>query len=284
MLYCTIYKKQTEFCLYFFVSEEYFTMKKTVYALLTVLLAAVLFAGCGKTEAVKATEKLISSIGAIDPESGEALGAAREAFDALTEEEQGKVKNLSKLEKAEAEYKSIVDFNNDIASIVEAAETSFSKENFNVNELIAKAEEIKTAYESMSNDRKAMVVDYDKIDASVEVLKSFVENAEIAAAQYVKAFNTVFAKEKYTVTAVYCIKQIRNETDEYHLFALTYKTAEEKEVTVYSHARCTTDVAAEAIAARPETFFAEKPVTDESNARECGNVELDIEAVLALLG
>ena len=259
-------------------------MKKYVYALLIVLLVGVLCAGCGKTEAVKAAEKLIASVGDIDLESGDALDAAREAFDALSEEEQKKVKNLSKLEKAEAEYKEITDFNADIAAVIDGAEASFSKDDFNVNELIAKADEIKTAYEDMSEDRRSMVTDYDKIDAAVEVLNSFIENAELAAAQYIKAFNSVYADEKYTVTDVYCIKQIRNETDEYHLFALTYKNGKDEEKTVYSHARCTTDVAAEAIAARAETFFADEPVNDDANAKEKGNVQLDIEAVLALLG
>lgn len=259
-------------------------MKKCVCALLIVLLIGILFAGCGKTEAVKAAEKLISSIGDIDTESGDAVSAAREAFEALSEEEQKKVKNITKLEKAEAEYKGIIDFNADIAAIVEAAGASFSKEDFDINGLLAKADEIRTAYEDMSDTRKAMVKDYDKIDAAVGVLQSFVENAELAAAQYIKAFNSVYADEKYTVTGVYCIKQIRNETDEYHLFALTYKNGKDEEKNVYSHARCTTDVAAEAIAARAETFFADEPVTADADAKECGNVQLDIEAVLALLG
>lgn len=259
-------------------------MKKCGIVVLIVLLTAVLFSGCGKTEAVKAAEKLIASIGEVDLESGDVISDAREAFDALTEEEQGKVKNTKKLEKAEETYNGFVDFNDDIAAVVKGAEVSFSDKDFNVNTLLEKAAEIKTAYEAMSDERKAMVKDYDKIDASVEVLNSFVENAELAAAQYIKAFNSVFKEEKYTVTGVYCIKQIRNETDEYHLFALTVKDAADKEKTFYSHARCTTDVAADAIAARAETFFAEKPVTDESDAKKCGNVALDIEAVLALLG
>lgn len=256
-------------------------MKKVFCAVIAVLLIALTFAGCGKTDATKQTEKLISSIGGkINLDSEEAILAAREAFDALSEEEQAKVKNTEKLEKAENEFNAIVGFNEDIAAVVSAAEASFSEEDFNISELIEKAASIAEEYETMSEERKSMVVDYDKLAAASEVLASYAENARIAAAQYVKAFLDVYADEKYEVTAVYCIKQIRNEIDEYHMFALTYKDASGKEKDVYSHARCTTEVSAEAIAARPETFFAEVPVTDDSDAKENGNVLLDIAAVL----
>lgn len=259
-------------------------MKKYVCAVLCVLLILCVFTGCGKSEAVKATEKLIGDIGKISLESEEPLSLAREAFDALTEEEQAKVKNLSKLEKAEAEYKEITDFNADIEAIIRSAEASFSAEDFDLSGLIEKADAIEEQYAAMSEERKAMVTDYEKVADAKAVLVSYIENAQMAAAQYIKAFQSVYKTEKYTVTGVYCIKQIRNETDEYHLFALTYNTADGKEKNAYSHARCTTDVTAEAIAARPETFFAEKPVTDDSDAIECGNVKLDIESALALIG
>ncbi len=259
-------------------------MKKIASILTVVLLCGILFSGCGKTDATKAAEELIAAIGEVNADSGDAIDAAREAVDALTEDEQKKVKNTKKLEQAEEEYKEISDFNKSIAAVIKAAEASFSKDDFNVTELLKKADEIETQYNEMSDERKAQVKDYDKLSGAKGKLSSFSENALQAAAQYVKAFNNVNKDKKYTVTAVYCIKQIRNDADEYHLFALTYKDSEKKETTVYSHARCTTEVAASAIEARPETFFAEDPVSDDANAKECGNVEINMDALLSLLG
>ncbi|MCU6763285.1 bacterial Ig-like domain-containing protein, partial [Brotonthovivens ammoniilytica] len=53
---------------------------------------------------VQNVESLIEAIGTITADSKEAIEAARAAYDALSEQEKGKVSNLSKLEEAEAAY------------------------------------------------------------------------------------------------------------------------------------------------------------------------------------
>lgn len=256
-------------------------MKKVLCTVLVIVLTVLMLAGCGKTQATKSAEELIASIGDLKTGSKEAVSAAREAYDSLSDEEKAKVKNADKLESAETELKSIDDINGDISSIIDAAGTSFSSEDFDVSGLIKKAEEIEAAYGDMPEAKKEMISGFDKISEAKAKLESYSENAVRAAAQYVKAFNKTYEGKNYTVTAVYCIKQIRNETDEYHLLALTYKDSAGKETDVYAHARCTTEVTADAIAARPETFFADAPATDGTDAKLNGNVELDISAVLA---
>lgn len=66
---------------------------KKVIAMLLVLAMALPLCGCGKSEAVKNVEALISSIGTVTLDSGNAIDAAQQAFDALTADEKGKVEN-----------------------------------------------------------------------------------------------------------------------------------------------------------------------------------------------
>ena len=107
-----------------------------------------------------------------------------------------------------------------------AANSTFSDDSVNISELLNRAEEMEAEYNKLSEERKAQIKDYEKVAEAKAKLTVYCENAVNAASQYVKAFNRVHIGESYTVTGIYCIKQIRNETDEYHLFALTYKDAE----------------------------------------------------------
>ena len=61
----------------------------------------------GQTEAIQKVIDLINAIGKVTEESGEAINAAREAYDSLTSEEQGQVSNYDVLEAAEEEYRTL---------------------------------------------------------------------------------------------------------------------------------------------------------------------------------
>lgn len=259
-------------------------MKKIVIAAAAAALAAAfLFSGCGKSEEVKNVQELIAGIGEVGEDSSEKIEEAKKAYDALSDEDKEKVNNYDKLEKAEEQQSVITGANDDIAAIVDAADTTFTKNGTDISGLIDRASEIKETYDGLSDEQKALIGDVDKIDSAVEKLTGYVDNANKAAVAYVKAFNKINAGKKYEITGVYCIKQIRNETDEFHFFALTYKDGEE-EHDVFANARCTQDVSADAIADRAENFFADAPLTDDNNAKENGNIEINLELVLAEAG
>lgn len=74
---------------------------KKLLALLLVLTLMLTLTGC-KNKAVKNAEELISAIGEVTLDSGEAITAARTAYDALTEKEVAKVENYALLTEAEA--------------------------------------------------------------------------------------------------------------------------------------------------------------------------------------
>lgn len=253
-------------------------------ALVLTLSCAVLFTGCGKTEATKNTIDLIKAIGNVDLNSADAINAANDAYTKLSEEERSKVSNYKKLEKAQETYNTVKGVNDDIAAVVNAAETTYSDETFKPSELVGKIDDIKSRYDDLKKYQKETIENYDKIDASVEKLNTYIDNAKKAAAKYLQAFTKTEKGAGATVTAVYCIKQIRNEGEEFHFMALTYKTADGTEKDVYSCARFTQDVSVDAIVERADTFYADAPVSDDSNAKTNGNVTLDLAEVQALIG
>ena len=71
-------------------------MKKLSVLILVVALALCL-TGCGKSDAVKATEALISSIGQVSLDSEAAIVEAEEAYNALVEEEKADVETYEDL-------------------------------------------------------------------------------------------------------------------------------------------------------------------------------------------
>ena len=78
-------------------------MKKAISLLLALVMCLSLCA-CGKSEAVKNVENLISGIGSVTISSSAAIKEAEEAYNALSDEEQTKVKNYSDLEKAKKDF------------------------------------------------------------------------------------------------------------------------------------------------------------------------------------
>lgn len=77
-------------------------MKKWITLALTLMLCLSLTA-CGKSEEVKNVETMIKNLGEVTSESLEAVFAARNAYEALPEEEKEKVKNIDELKDAFSE-------------------------------------------------------------------------------------------------------------------------------------------------------------------------------------
>lgn len=81
-------------------------MRKTVCLVLALAMCLSLCA-CGSSQAVKDVEAQISAIGEVSPDSGEAVSAARDAYNALTKKEQASVENYKQLKDAEAVLKEL---------------------------------------------------------------------------------------------------------------------------------------------------------------------------------
>ena len=257
---------------------------KTTACLLSALLVfscVLLFAGCGKSEAVKTAEDLIDEIGDVSLDSADAIQNAKEAYAKLNNEEKEKVSNYKKLTKADETYNAVKAVSDDIAAVVKAAEASFSDDSFKVTENLDKIKDIKERYDALKKYQQESIKDYEKLDSAAEKLNGYIDNAKKAAVQYVKAFLQTEKGKSATVTAVYCIKQIRNETDEYHFMALTYKGTDGKEHDVYSGARFTPEVSVDAIKSHEDTFFADSPASDKGDAKKNGNVTLNAEEIVA---
>nr|MBQ8245039.1 hypothetical protein [Oscillospiraceae bacterium] len=71
-------------------------MKRVLTAILALVLVLALY-GCGKTEAVKNVESMIDALGTVTAESLEAVNAAMDAYEALTDEEKETVSNYAAL-------------------------------------------------------------------------------------------------------------------------------------------------------------------------------------------
>ena len=74
------------------------------FAFLLVLALCLSMAACGKSEAVKAVETMIDALGTVTEDSADAIYAIDDAYAALAEEEQGKVKNYKNFLKAKEAY------------------------------------------------------------------------------------------------------------------------------------------------------------------------------------
>ena len=78
-------------------------MKRAIILILCIAMSINL-CGCGKGKQVEAAEAAIEAIGDVTLKSGEAIEAAKTAFDALKPEQQEKVENYTVLTDAEEEY------------------------------------------------------------------------------------------------------------------------------------------------------------------------------------
>lgn len=265
-------------------------MKKVLICILVCLMAALTLTSCKgkKTDATKAVEAMISELGEITIDSADELKAIEKAYTALSPDEKDRVKNYDKFREAKEElkalqtkFKSYDEMNETIQQIIDLASTTFSRDDADFSDLIAKGNAILEQYKDLSKDEKAYVNVTDEFKDALKALTDMVGSTEKCAAEYVKAFNRIYADQHYELSAVYCIKQLRDDV-QYHIFALTYKDADGNEHNLYANARCSDGTTAEVIEQNKDVFFAETAVDYSFNAVFNGNVDLDLEAVLKL--
>lgn len=79
--------------------------KMPIFLMLLIML--FIFSGCGKSEAVKNVESLISEIGEVTLENEESIRTADDAYKALTDEEKEQVKNRTELQDKKNELVSL---------------------------------------------------------------------------------------------------------------------------------------------------------------------------------
>lgn len=254
-------------------------MKKFVVLSCLILCVVLLFSSCLKSEAVKNTELLIENIGILTLDSEKAIKEAEKAYKALTDEEKEKVENYEELVNKRETFDSAEKFNDAVSEIVDETDAKFANAKANITDMLDSANDLLSEYNSMDEEKKALVSDFSSLEGVIDTLKSYKLNAEKAAGAYVKAFYAINEDEDYTVKAVYCIKQIRDNGDEYHMFALDYLNKGKTE-TIYSTARFISEAAYSLIIEKEDVFFVEEPLNDSTNAVKSGNITLDIEEVL----
>ena len=267
-------------------------MKKVLLAVFVCLLALLTLTACKgkKTEATKAVEAMIAEIGDVTVDSADALAEIQRAYAALSADEKERVKNYDKLQKAletlkaeQNRFASYDEMNDLIADVIEIAGSKYSKDGTDFSGLIERGNALLEQYNDLDEEGKAKVQITDEFKSALEAISEMAEGTEASAAEYVKAFNSVYADKNYEITAVYCIKQLREDT-QYHIFALTYKDADGAEHNLYANARCSSNTKAEVIANNADTFFADAAVSETYDAILNGNVTLDLESVLQLAG
>lgn len=253
-------------------------MNKKIISAVILLLCVVFMASCAKSEEVKNVEAMIESIGILSAESKKDINDALKAYKALSDEEKEKVSNYSELESKKEALDEAEAFNKKITKLAKNKDNSFTESEDSITDILADAKELLTESEGLSQDVKALV-STDELKELVAQFEQYIANAEDSAKAYIKAFNEVFKGKKYTVTAIYCIKQIRDNGDEYHMFALKYKDKDKKTHTVYSNARFMSAAAYDLIVEKADIFFADTPASESSDPVKNANLELDLEAL-----
>lgn len=253
-------------------------MNKKIIPIIILMLCVVFMASCSKTEATKNVEAMIESIGEISAESKKAINEAVKAYEALSDEEKEKVSNYSELESKKATLDAAEEFNKKVKKLVKHKDNKFTESKDSITDIFKDSKALLEEYEALSDATKALV-NIDELKELIEKFELYVANAEDAAKAYIKAFKEVFKGKKYTVTGIYCIKQIRDNGDEYHMFAIKYTDSKKKKHTVYSNARFMSSAAYDLIVEKADIFFAEKPASETSNPVKNSNLELDIEAL-----
>ena len=82
-------------------------MKKAVCLIFSIMMLLALSA-CGKSKEAARVDDLILSIGEVSLESNEAIGAAEDAYNALTDKDKADVEHYSDLEEAKSEFEKML--------------------------------------------------------------------------------------------------------------------------------------------------------------------------------
>ena len=126
--------------------------------------------------AAKAVDDLIDAIGEVTLESGDAIKAARAAYDALTDTQKELVKNYEELTAAEEAYTNLVD-----AAAVKAVDDLIDA----ISEVTADSgdaiDAARAAYDALTDTQKELVKNYEKLLAAEELYEELTASAAAIA-------------------------------------------------------------------------------------------------------
>ena len=126
--------------------------------------------------AAKAVDDLIDAIGEVTLESGDAIKAARAAYDALTDTQKELVKNYEKLTAAEEAYAAMVDAA--AAKAVDDLIDAIGEVTADSGDAIKAA---RAAYDALTDTQKELVKNYEKLLAAEELYEELTASAAAIA-------------------------------------------------------------------------------------------------------
>ena len=126
--------------------------------------------------AAKAVDDLIDAIGEVTLESGEAIKAARAAYDALTDTQKELVKNYEELTAAEEAYTNLVDAA--AAKAVDDLIDAIGEVTADSGDAIKAA---RAAYDALTDTQKELVKNYEKLLAAEELYEELTASAAAIA-------------------------------------------------------------------------------------------------------
>ena len=126
--------------------------------------------------AAKAVDDLIDAIGEVTLESGDAIKAARAAYDALTDTQKELVKNYEKLTAAEEDYTALVDAA--AAKAVDDLIDAIGEVTADSGDAIKAA---RAAYDALTDTQKELVKNYEKLLAAEELYEELTASAAAIA-------------------------------------------------------------------------------------------------------
>ena len=155
--------------------------------------------------AAKAVDDLIDAIGEVTLESGDAIKAARAAYDALTDTQKELVKNYEKLTAAEEAYTALVDAA--AAKAVDDLIDAIGEVTLESGDAIKTA---RSAYDALTDTQKELVKNYEKLLAAEELYEELTTSAaaiaQKAAEEARKAQEEAEAAQKAAEEAVEAAK------------------------------------------------------------------------------
>ena len=155
--------------------------------------------------AAKAVDDLIDAIGEVTLESGDAIKAARAAYDALTDTQTELVKNYEKLTAAEEAYTALVDAA--AAKAVDDLIDAIGEVTADSGDAIKAA---RAAYDALTDTQKELVKNYEKLLAAEELYEELTASAaaiaQKAAEEARKAQEEAEAAQKAAEEAVEAAK------------------------------------------------------------------------------
>ena len=126
--------------------------------------------------AAKAVDDLIDAIGEVTADSGDAIKAARAAYDALTDTQKELVKNYEKLTAAEEAYTALVDAA--AAKAVDDLIDAIGEVTADSGDAIKAA---RAAYDALTDTQKELVKNYEELTAAEEAYTALVDAAAAKA-------------------------------------------------------------------------------------------------------